>query len=124
MRKRYQVYRCEVCGNIVQILHGGVGTLVCCNRSMKLLNELTKDSGMEKHVPVIERNGNTIKIKVGTVQHPMEEQHYIEWVEAISNDKIYRKHLQPGSKPEVEFVIEGNNIIAREFCTVHGMWRS
>lgn len=124
MRKRYQVYKCEVCGNIVQVLHGGVGSMICCNRPMKLLDEQTKEAGSEKHVPIIEQTNDGILVKVGSIQHPMDPDHYIEWIEVISGDKIYRKHLEPGMAPEVNFKIDGNESIAREYCTVHGMWRS
>lgn len=124
MPKRNQVYRCEVCGNIVQILHAGVGTLVCCNKSMRLLEEKTTDSGSEKHVPVIERTENGIKVHVGSVAHPMEENHFIEWIEVIAGDKIYRKFLKPGEPPEAIFTIQEQDIQVREYCTVHGQWRA
>ena len=118
MKKRSQFFKCEVCGNIVQITHAGVGTLVCCNRSMRLLESNTTDEGAETHVPVI-------KVKVGSIQHPMEENHFIEWIEVQVGDEIYRKFLAPGMMPEAEFSIDPglDDIIVYEYCTVHGLWR-
>jgi superoxide reductase len=124
MTEQKQIYRCNVCGNIVEVLHAGVGTLVCCGQPMELLNEKTKDIGLEKHVPVIERTEAGVKVKVGSVPHPMEENHYIEWVEIIADGKSYRKFLQPGEKPEAEFEIKAGKIEAREYCSVHGLWKS
>lgn len=125
MPKRYQIYKCEVCGNIVQIVHAGVGTLVCCNKSMRLLEEKNKDEGAEKHVPVIEKTDTGIMVKVGSISHPMEENHYIEWIEVQVGDTVYRQHLSPGQAPEAKFIIKSDEkIIAHEFCTVHGLWRN
>jgi superoxide reductase len=127
MRKKYEVYKCEVCGNIVQIMHGSVGTLVCCNKSMRLLEGLSDSEGSEKHIPIIEKTPEGIMVKVGSIPHPMEEYHYIEWIEIIIGDNIYRKHLSPGSNPQARFNLSEDDlkegIIAREFCTVHGMWQ-
>ena len=122
MRLRSQVYRCNVCGNIVEILHGGVGTLVCCNRSMELLNEKTSDAGSEKHVPVMEKTDKGVKVRVGSVAHPMENEHYIEWIEIIAGDNICHKFLNPGDAPEIEFSISENVTGVKEYCTVHGLW--
>jgi len=124
MTKLNQVYKCEVCGNIVQVLHTGVGELVCCNQPMKLQTENTVDAANEKHVPIIEKTDKGFKIKVGEVPHPMEEKHYIEWIEIIAEGKIYRKHLKPGDAPEAEFCIEAENVTAREYCNLHGFWKS
>lgn len=124
MTKRSEVYKCEVCGNIVEILHAGDGELVCCKQPMDLLAEKTEDQGKEKHVPVIEKTKNGILVKVGSVPHPMEEKHYIEWIEVIADGKAYRKFLNPGEKPEAEFEIKADKITARELCNVHGLWRS
>ena len=124
MRKRFEVYKCDVCGNIVQVLHGGVGSMICCSKPMKLLDELTEEQGKEKHVPVIEKIDGGVKVKVGSIPHPMEENHYIEWIEVIAGDKIWRKHLNPDDKPEAEFKIQSETLKAREFCTVHGQWRN
>ena len=119
-----QVYRCNVCGNIVEVLHAGGGQLVCCGQPMELLEEKKEDEGLEKHVPVIEKTNSGVKVKVGSVPHPMEEAHHIEWIEVISEGKIYRKFLKPGDKPEAEFEINPDNIEAREYCNVHGLWKS
>jgi superoxide reductase len=124
MTKRLQVYKCEVCGNIVEVLHEGVGELVCCNQPMKLLEAKTKDEGQEKHVPVVEKTDAGFKVKVGSVEHPMEEKHHIEWIEAIADGKAYRAFLKPGDTPEAEFCIESDTITAREHCNIHGLWTS
>lgn len=118
-----QVYRCEICGNIIELVHVGGGELVCCGQPMKLLEEKEKDAGMEKHVPVIEKTGVGYKVKVGSIEHPMEENHYIEFIELIADNKVYRKSLEPGMKPEVEFCISAAKVEAREYCNVHGLWK-
>lgn len=119
-----QVFKCNICGNIVEVLHGGKGQLVCCNKPMELLTENTVDAALEKHVPVVEKTENGVKVKVGSVAHPMEEKHYIEWVEIISGDKIFRKWLKPGEVPEAVFAIDADDIVAREYCNLHGLWKS
>ncbi|RJS86117.1 desulfoferrodoxin [Candidatus Bathyarchaeota archaeon] len=124
MTELKQIYRCNICGNIVTVLHAGVGELVCCGQPMELLVEKTEETGLEKHVPVIEKAGNKVKVKVGSVPHPMEQNHYIEWIEIIADDKVYRKFLIPGDKPEAEFEITAEKIEAREYCTIHGLWKS
>jgi superoxide reductase len=123
MTKRQQVYKCEKCGNMVEMLHTGVGTLVCCNQPMTLLEENTTDAAQEKHVPVIEKVDGGYKVKVGSVAHPMEEKHYIEWVELIANDEVYRRFLKPGQAPEATFRVAAENVSAREYCNIHGLWR-
>ena len=100
MANRYEVYKCEVCGNIVEVLHGGAGELVCCGQPMKLMKENTTDAAKEKHVPVVEKVAGGIKVKIGSVAHPMEEKHYIEWIEIIADGKAYRQFLAPGQAPE------------------------
>ena len=119
-----QVYKCNVCGNIVELLHAGKGELVCCGEPMELLQEKTSDVGLEKHVPVIETTDSGIKVKVGSVPHPMEEKHYIEWVEVITDGGIYRRFLKPGDKPEAEFNVKPQRVVAREYCNIHGLWKS
>jgi superoxide reductase len=118
-----QVYRCSICGNIVEVLHPAGGTLVCCNAPMVLLAENTTDASKEKHVPVIEATANGTKVKVGSVAHPMEEKHYIEWVELIADGKVYRKFLKPGEAPEAEFPVKGGQMVAKEYCNLHGYWK-
>jgi superoxide reductase len=122
MAKKMEVYKCEVCGNIVEVLHGGEGELVCCGQPMKLLTENTVDAAKEKHVPVIEKVPGGVKVKVGSVAHPMEAKHYIEWIEIIADGTVYRKFLNPGDQPEATFQITAAKIQAREFCNLHGLW--
>ena len=124
MAERLQIYKCEYCGNIVEVVHGGRGELVCCNEPMELLTENTVDAALEKHVPVIEQTDQGIKVKVGSVPHPMEEKHYIEWIELVADGKSYTAFLNPGDAPEALFCIEADKITAREYCNVHGHWKS
>ena len=124
MTKLKQVYRCNVCGNIVEVLHTGKGELVCCGQPMELLQEKKTDVGLEKHVPVIETTAKGVKVKVGDVPHPMEEKHYIEWVEIIADGDCYRKFLKPRDKPEAEFDIKPQKVTAREYSSIHGLWKS
>jgi len=124
MAERLQVYKCEKCGNIVEVLHGGKGTLVCCGQEMKLFVENTVDAAKEKHVPVIEKTGTGFKVKVGSVPHPMEAEHYIEWIEVIDGDQICRLFLKPGNVPEAEFQIQAAGVSAREYCNLHGLWKA
>ncbi|MDP8262206.1 MAG: desulfoferrodoxin [Candidatus Ancaeobacter aquaticus] len=119
-----QVYKCEACGNIVEVIHAGDGELVCCGKPMVELSEKSQEAGNEKHVPIVEKTDKGIKVKVGSVPHPMEENHYIEWIEVIAEGAVYRKILAPGDAPEAEFEICAQNITAREHCTVHGLWKS
>jgi len=122
MAKTLEIYKCELCGNIVEVLHGGGGELVCCGEAMKLFVENTVDASKEKHVPVIERNGGTITVKVGSAPHPMEEKHYIEWVEIIAGGKSCRQFLKPGEAPEAAFTTSEANVTAWEYCSLHGLW--
>jgi len=122
MTKRLQIYKCEVCDNIVEVLHQGAGELVCCNQPMRLLKEQTEEQGKEKHLPVIEKADKGVRVKVGSIPHPMEEKHFIEWV-AVETDKgVFRKFLKPGDKPEAEFEIGEDILRAREYCNIHGLW--
>jgi superoxide reductase len=118
------VYKCDVCGNIVEVLHAGIGELVCCGQPMTLMQENTVDASKEKHVPVIEKSGNGYLVKVGAVAHPMEEKHYIEWIELLADGKAYRQFLKPGDKPEAFFAVEATQVTAREYCNVHGLWKA
>jgi superoxide reductase len=124
MAERLEVYKCELCGNIVEVLHGGGGELVCCGQPMKLLAENTVDAAKEKHVPVIEKVDGGVKVKVGDVAHPMEEKHYIEWIEIIADGKVYRQFLNPGQAPEAFFSIDAAQVTAREYCNLHGHWKA
>ncbi|PLX75164.1 MAG: desulfoferrodoxin [Desulfuromonas sp.] len=122
MTKVNELYKCELCGNIVEVLHSGPGALVCCNQKMMLLAENTVDAAKEKHVPVIEIGADRITVKVGSVAHPMQDEHYIEWIELISDGKVYRQNLQPGQEPQATFPVIANQVTAREYCNLHGHW--
>jgi superoxide reductase len=124
MTQRLEVYKCNLCGNIVEVMHGGPGQLVCCGQPMACLKENTVDAAKEKHVPVIEKVAGGVKIKVGSVAHPMEEKHYIEWIEIIADGKSYRQFLKPGQPPEATFMVDAADITAREYCNLHGHWRA
>ena len=125
MTKRMEVYKCYICGNIVEMLHTGKGQLVCCGQPMKLLEEKTKDSAVEKHVPFIKKENEKLIVKVGeNTAHPMEEKHYIEWIELLIDGKSYKQFLNPDDNPEAEFLVEGKEISAREYCNIHGLWKS
>ena len=118
------VYKCEICGNIVEVLHEGKGELVCCGQPMKLQEENTVEASFEKHIPVIEKVDGGIIVKVGSAAHPMLAEHYIEWIEVIVGDKVCRKSLKPGDAPEAVFPITEDNVIARAYCNLHGLWKS
>jgi superoxide reductase len=124
MTKLSQIYKCEKCGNIVEILHAGAVDLVCCGDPMVLMEEKTADKTTEKHVPMIEKTADGYKITVGSTLHPMEEKHYIEWIELLADGISYKKFLKPGDKPEAEFKTDAVNITAREYCNIHGHWKS
>jgi superoxide reductase len=123
MAEKMEIYKCELCGNIVEVVHGGKGELVCCGQPMKLFKENTVDAAKEKHVPVVEKTADGFKVKVGSVAHPMEDKHYIEWVEAVVEGKAYRQFLNPGETPEATFKIDADHITAREYCNLHGLWK-
>jgi len=125
MAERMEVYKCEVCGNIVEVLHGSFGELVCCGKPMVKFEEKTADTSTEKHVPFIKREGDKYIVKVGeNTAHPMEDKHYIEWIELIVDGAVYRKFLNPGDAPEAIFeVAEGKEVSAREYCNIHGLWK-
>jgi len=124
LTEKLQIYKCEICGNMVELLHSGKGELVCCGQPMKLYKENTVDATLEKHVPVIEKTDNGFKVKVGSAKHPMTNEHYIEWIELIVDGIAYRKFLNPGDAPEAEFCIKADNVTAREYCNIHGLWKS
>jgi superoxide reductase len=123
MTKRLEVYKCEVCGNMVEMVHTGVGELVCCGQPMKLMEENTVDAAKEKHIPVVEKVESGFKVKVGSVAHPMEEKHYIEWIELIANGRAYRQFLSPGDATEVLFCIKAEQVTARAYCNIHALWK-
>ncbi|KKS14163.1 desulfoferrodoxin [Candidatus Daviesbacteria bacterium RIFOXYD1_FULL_41_10] len=122
--ERGQIYRCKVCGHVIEILHPSEGQLVCCNEPMELLEAKTQDEGYEKHVPIIEKTESGVKVKVGSVPHPMEEAHYIEWIEVSFNGKSDKKFLKPGDVPEAEFNVWSGDLVARAYCNIHLLWKS
>lgn len=124
MTERLQVYKCRVCENIIEMLHEGVGQLVCCGANMDLFEEKAADATQEKHVPVVEKVDGGFKVKVGSVPHPMEESHYIEWIQIIADGKAYRQFLKPGEAPEAFFKVDAEKVTAREYCNVHGLWKN
>lgn len=124
MTELNQVYKCGICGNIVEMTHPGAGHLVCCGQPMELQKENTVDAAKEKHMPIIEKTEKGIKVKVGSIPHPMEEAHYIEWIEIIADGKSYKNFLKPNDRPETEFCVEAEDITAREYCNLHGLWKS
>jgi len=124
MASQLEIYKCEVCGNIVEVLHGGKGQLVCCGQPMKLFEENTVDAAKEKHVPVVEKTSEGYKVAVGSVPHPMEEKHYIEWIELIADGVAYRKFLKSGDAPEAVFCIRADKVTVREYCNIHGLWKA
>ena len=124
MTKRLQVYRCDMCANIVEVLHEGAGALFCCGQEMKRFEESTVDASREKHVLVIEKTAAGVKVRVGSVPHPMEEKHYIEWIELVADGVVCRRFLKPGDRPEAEFAVSGAQLSARALCNLHGLWKA
>ncbi len=123
MAEKLQIYKCMACGNIVEVLHGGDGELVCCGQPMENLVAKTADEGKEKHVPVVEKIDGGYRVKVGSTTHPMEGKHYIEWIEILADGKAYRQFLEPGMAPEAVFNVEADSVSVREHCNIHGLWR-
>ena len=124
MAEQLEIYKCELCGNIVEVLHAGGGELVCCGQPMKLMTENTVDAAKEKHVPVIEKTDKGYLVKVGAVAHPMEEKHWIEWIELIVGETVYRQNLNPGEKPAAFFPCPADKVTARAYCNLHGLWKA
>lgn len=124
MAEKNGVYKCDLCGNIVEVIIAGGGDLVCCGEPMKFMQENTVDAAKEKHVPVIEKTATGYKVMVGSVPHPMEEKHWIQFIELIADGKVYRQELSPGMKPEAEFCVTADKVAAREYCNLHGLWKA
>jgi superoxide reductase len=124
MAKQFAIYRCEICGNILEVLSAGAGEPSCCGAPMTLLTENTTDGAQEKHVPVIEKNPGGYTVKVGSVTHPMEEKHYIQWIELLADGISFLKFLKPGEKPEAAFTVDASQVCAREYCNLHGLWKA
>jgi superoxide reductase len=124
MAEKLEIYRCAVCGNIVEVVHGGPGQLVCCDKPMEHMAAKRSDQGQEKHVPVVEKANGGVRVRIGGVPHPMEDDHFIEWVEVLVDGKSYRQFLSPGQAPEATFAVEGTSVTAREHCNKHGLWEA
>jgi superoxide reductase len=124
MSKHNEIYKCTVCGNIVEVLHAGAGELVCCGQPMVLMAENAVDAAKEKHVPVVTQVADGYKVAVGSVAHPMEDKHWIEWIEITADGKVYRQDLKPGMAPEATFCINADKVSTREYCNLHGLWKA
>ena len=124
MTEKMQIYKCEICGNIVEMVHGGKGKLVCCGQPMGFYEENSTDAAQEKHVPVVKKTDDGYKVTVGSVAHPMEEDHYIEWIELVAGDFSSRQFLNPGDEPQAVFCTDSEDVVARAHCNIHGLWRS
>ena len=121
--ERLYTYKCALCGNIVEVMHAGGGPLACCGQPMNLLTENTTEAATEKHIPVVEQTAEGLRVKVGSVAHPMTEDHYIQWIEVITAERVYTKFFKPGEKPEALFKVEGDVVSTRAYCNLHGMWK-
>ncbi len=124
MTQKNEVYKCPLCGNIIEVLHTGAGGLVCCGQPMDLMAENTVDATWEKHIPVIEKTDTGYKIMVGSAAHPMEEKHWIEWIELVTDSGVCRRDLTPGDAPEALFCTDAAEVTARAYCNLHGNWKS
>lgn len=124
MANPLEIYKCDICGNIIEVFQGGAGELVCCGSAMALLGENTVDAATEKHVPVIVKDAASVTVKIGSVAHPMEEKHFIQWIELIADNKVYRQELKPGDNPEATFAVTADRVVAREYCNLHGHWKA
>lgn len=123
MAQRLQLFKCEVCGHIVMVFNNGVGALTCCDQAMTRCAENTTDAAKEKHVPVIEKTTEGYRVNVGGVPHPMEEKHYIQWIELIAGDTMQCRFLEPGAPPSAEFKTDAKAVYAREYCNLHRYWK-
>lgn len=124
MTELNQIYKCNICGNISEMVHSGAGEMVCCGQIMELKQTKSEEEGTEKHKPVIERTDIGVIVRVGEAAHPMEAEHYIEWIEIVTEHRVYQKHLDPGQEPVAEFCLEAQNLTARAYCNVHGLWQN
>ncbi len=125
MTKLRELYQCEICGNVVEIVYEGAPALVCCGKPMVKLKAKTEDKGEEKHVPVVEETDNSIKVKIGSIEHPMEEKHYIKFIEVLTEKEVMRVELMPGEAPEAKYRTPKSDVLeVREFCNIHGLWKN
>ena len=123
MTEKREIYRCPICGNMVEVVGEGMGSMVCCGKPMTRLEGNAVDASLEKHVPVVERTEGKYKVSVGSTPHPMTDEHFIQWIELLTPTKVLRHELCPGDKPEVTFVTDDDAICAREYCNLHGLWK-
>ncbi|MDX9702932.1 MAG: desulfoferrodoxin [Candidatus Auribacterota bacterium] len=124
MAKLLDIFKCEDCGLILEVVHAGDCVPQCNGNPMKHYAANTVDAAKEKHVPVIEKTAGCVTVKVGSVLHPMQDDHYIEWIELLADDKVYRQHLKPGDEPVATFKVDASQVSAREYCNKHGLWRA
>ncbi len=124
MAQRLEVYKCNLCGNIVEVMTGGAGALVCCGQDMVLMSENTVDAAQEKHVPVATKVDGGWEVAVGSVAHPMDDNHWIEWIEINANGTSYKEFLNPGQEPKAFFPVDAAAVTARAYCNLHGLWKS
>ncbi|MCL2481030.1 MAG: desulfoferrodoxin [Spirochaetaceae bacterium] len=124
MAERFKIYKCDLCGNIIEVLHAGGGNVLCCGKNMNLLQEQAADSSKEKHVPMIEKTASGYKVTVGSTIHPMIDTHYVEWIELIADGISYKKFFKPGDQPVAEFSVKADKVSAREYCNLHFLWKS
>lgn len=132
MTKKHEIYHCTICGNMVEVIDEGLGQLVCCGKPMQLMKENTIDASREKHVPIVQTDGNVVRVSVGSTAHPMTEEHWIKWIELSVGNKVCRKELSPGDKPEAAFTIcstcssscDATKLKVRAYCNLHGLWKS
>lgn len=124
MSKANEIYKCEICGNIVEVVHSAGGTLVCCGKLMNLREENAVEASGEKHIPVVNKIEGGVHVVVGAIEHPMQEEHYIEWIEVVTTNNVYRKHLKPSEKPEATFYFKEEVVAVREYCNLHGLWKA
>lgn len=120
----FKVYHCEVCGNLMVKAVDGSEALVCCGEDMKLLEADTVDAAKEKHVPEVSRDGDVVNVVVGSVEHPMEEKHYITNIFAVQDGKVQIAYLKPGDAPKASFKVEEGPVTVYEFCNLHGLWKA
>lgn len=124
MAEKLEIYKCNICGNVAELVHAGAGEMSCCGAPMELLKENTVDAAKEKHVPVVEKVDGGFKVTVGSVAHPMTDEHYIEWIELIAGDSCYKQFLNPGDTPEATFSVSADTAVARAHCNLHGVWKA
>lgn len=123
MAKKNEIYKCEKSGLMVEVLQDAEGTPMCCGEPMKLLRENTTDGAKEKHVPVVEKIEGGYRVTVGSVEHPMTDAHYIQWIELVTPTGVLRHNLTPQDKPVAEFKTDATEVVAREYCNLHGLWK-